>query len=166
MKKTILYTAIIFCISITACKNQNKPNAEITTTSVESNINQKTKEMKSLISIFEIPATDITRAVNFYQAILDVNIEKMEMPEMEMGIFPYENQMVTGVIIRAEGYTPSANGVTIYLNGGDNLQVILDKVKSNGGEIIVPKSLHADESGYYALFIDSEGNKIGLHSPN
>ena len=47
-----------------------------------------------------------------------------------------------------------------------NLQIILDKVEKNGGEIIVKKSLHADESGYYAIFIDSEGNKIGLHSPN
>ncbi|PHN92896.1 glyoxalase [Maribacter sp. 6B07] len=122
--------------------------------------------MKSFISIFEIPATDITRAVNFYQAILDIEIEKMEFPEMQMGIFPYENQMVTGVIMKAEGYTPSANGITIYLNGGDNLQAILDKVQINGGEIMVPKSLHADESGYYAIFLDSEGNKMGLHSPN
>ncbi len=85
---------------------------------------------------------------------------------MQMGILPYEGQMVTGVIIKAEGYKPSANGVTIYLNGGANLQTILDKVEKNGGEIQVPKSLHADESGYYAIFIDSEGNKIGLHSPN
>ncbi|MEZ7514125.1 VOC family protein [Flavobacterium frigidarium] len=122
--------------------------------------------MKSHISIFEIPATDISRAVNFYQAILGVNIEKMEMPGMEMGIFPYEEQMVTGVIMKGEEYKPSANGVTIYLNGGDNLQIILDKVENNGGEIIVPKSIHADESGYYALFLDSEGNKLGLHSPN
>ncbi|MBU2901944.1 VOC family protein [Maribacter dokdonensis] len=122
--------------------------------------------MKSFISIFEIPATDITRAVNFYQAILDIEIEKMEFPEMQMGIFPYENQMVTGVIMKAEGYTPSTNGITIYLNGGDNLQSILDEVEINGGEIMVPKSLHADESGYYAIFLDSEGNKMGLHSPN
>lgn len=121
--------------------------------------------MKSFISIFEIPATEISRAVDFYQAILDINIEKMEFPEMQMGIFPYEGQMVTGVITKA-GYKPSADGVTIYLNGGDNLQIILDKVEKNGGEIIIPKSLHADESGYYAIFLDSEGNKIGLHSPN
>lgn len=164
MKKSIFYTALILFLSITACSNQNKSKTD--TISVESNINQKTKEMKSHISIFEIPATDISRAVNFYEAILDINIEKMTMPEMEMGIFPYEEQVVTGVIIRAEGYKPSSNGVTIYLNGGANLQIILDKVEENGGEIIVPKSLHADESGYYALFIDSEGNKIGLHSPN
>lgn len=164
MKKSIFYTALILSLSITACNNQNKSKTD--TISVESNINQKTKEMKSHISIFEIPATDISRAVNFYEAILDINIEKMTMPEMEMGIFPYEEQVVTGVVIRAEGYKPSSNGVTIYLNGGANLQIILDKVEKNGGKIIVPKSLHADESGYYALFIDSEGNKIGLHSPN
>ncbi len=164
MKKPILYTAIILSFSITACKNQNKSKTD--TISVESSINQTTKEMKSHISIFEIPATDVSRAINFYQVILDIKIEKMEMPEMEMGIFPYEGQMVTGVIISAEGYEPSANGVTIYLNGGDNLQIILDKVEKNGGKIIVPKSSHADESGFYALFLDSEGNKIGLHSPN
>jgi predicted enzyme related to lactoylglutathione lyase len=58
------------------------------------------------------------------------------------------------------------DGVTIYLNGGDNLQVILDKVEKSGGRILIPKTLHADESGYFATFIDSEGNKIGLHSPN
>ncbi len=164
MKKPILSTAIILFFSITACNNQNKSKTD--TISVESNIDQKGGGMKSYISIFEIPATDISRAINFYQAILDIDIEKMEMPGMEMGIFPYEGQMVTGVIIRAEGDKPSSNGVTIYLNGGDNLQIILDKVENNGGKIIVPKSLHADESGYYALFLDSEGNKIGLHSPN
>ena len=90
----------------------------------------------------------------------------MEMPDMQMGIFPYEGQMVTGVIIKAEGYQPSADGVTIYLNGGDNLQGIIDKVEKNGGKVLVPKTLHADESGYFAIFLDSEGNKLGLHSPN
>tara|TARA_R110002050_G_scaffold1348_1_gene9914 strand:- start:1718 stop:2212 length:495 start_codon:yes stop_codon:yes gene_type:complete len=164
MKKSILCTAIILSISITACKSQNKSKTE--TISVESNINQKPKEMKTHISIFEIPATDISRAVNFYQAILGVNIEKMEMPGMEMGIFPYEEQMVTGVIVKGEGNKPSADGVTIYLNAGDNLQTILNKVEKNGGKILVPKTAHADESGYFALFLDTEGNRLGLNSPN
>ncbi len=83
-----------------------------------------------------------------------------------MGLFPYQNQMVTGVIMKTEGYEPSAKGITIYLNGGDNLQIILDKIEGNGGKIIIPKTHHADESGYFAIFHDSEGNKIGLHSPN
>lgn len=164
MKKTILCSAIILPFSIIACNGQTKSDSD--KQKVGSNVTQKTNDMKSHISIFEIPATEISRAVDFYQAILDINIEKMEFPEMQMGIFPYEGQMVTGVIMKAEGYKPSADGVTIYLNGGNNLQIILDKVEKNGGKVIVPKSLHADESGYYAIFLDSERNKIGLHSPN
>ncbi|WP_282180229.1 VOC family protein [Maribacter stanieri] len=164
MKKRILCSAVILSFCIIACKGQGKSSTENQQT--DSNETHKTSDMKSFISIFEIPATDISRAVDFYQAILDINIEKMEFPEMQMGIFPYEGQMETGVIMKAEGYKPSAEGVTIYLNGGDNLQIILDKIEDNDGKIIVPKSLHADESGYYAIFLDSEGNKIGLHSPN
>ena len=122
--------------------------------------------MNSYISMFEIPATDISRAVNFYQIILDIKIEKMDVEGMKMGILPYENQTVTGVIIQADGYKPSADGVTIYLNGGDNLQVILDKVEKNGGKIIAPKTAHADGSGFFAIFIDSEGNKMAVNSPN
>lgn len=160
MKKNILYAAIILCFSITACNSQNQSKTE--TITVESY--PKTKEMKTHISIFEIPATDISRAVNFYQAILGINIEKMEMPGMEMGIFPYEEQMVTGVIVKGEGYKPSSDGVTIYLNGGDNLQIILDKVEKNGGKIIMQKTAHADESGFFALFLDTEGNRLGLNS--
>ncbi|UII31251.1 VOC family protein [Fulvivirga ulvae] len=144
--------------------SQSKPDNE--TLKVSLTENQKRNTMNSFISIFEIPATDISRAITFYQAILGIQIEKLDMPEMQMGIFPYEDQAVTGVIIKAEGYLPSADGVTIYLNGGNNLQTILDKVEENGGKVIVPKTPHADDSGYFALFHDSEGNKMGLHSIN
>lgn len=122
--------------------------------------------MKCFVSIFEIPATNIMRAIEFYQFILDIQIEKMDVPEMQMGLFPTEGQMTFGVIVQGQGYIPSRNGVTIYLDGGDDLQIILDKVVIKGGEVLVPKTLHADESGYFALFIDSEGNKLGLHSPS
>mgnify|MGYP005982976629 CR=1 FL=1 len=122
--------------------------------------------MKSYASIIEIPATEMSRAVDFYQAILDITIEKMEFPEMQLGLFPTEEQAVVAVLMQGEGYTPSSNGVTIYLDGGDDLQGILDKVEKNGGTIVAPKTPHADESGFFALFLDTEGNKLGLHSPN
>ena len=160
---SLTYT-ILVSLSLVSCNNLKKPENEYLV--IKPNSNQKTIEMKSHISIFEIPATNISRAVNFYQAILDVNIEKMEIPGMEMGIFPYEKQMVTGVIIKGEGYKPSADGVTIYLNAGDNLQTILDKVEKNEGKILMPKTAHADESGFFALFLDTEGNRLGLNSPN
>ncbi|WP_025763573.1 VOC family protein [Dyadobacter tibetensis] len=122
--------------------------------------------MKSYISMFEIPAADISRAINFYQSLLDIKIEKVDIEGMQMGILPYEGQSVHGVIIQAEGYKPSANGVTLYLDAGDNLQVILDRVEKNGGQILLSKTAHADESGYFAVFLDSEGNKMALNSPN
>ncbi|GAB5524836.1 MAG: hypothetical protein Roseis2KO_27080 [Roseivirga sp.] len=128
-------------------------------------LSQNQVNMKSYISIFEIPATDLTRAVNFYQEILDIQIQKLEFPELQMGLFPIEEQAITGVIMKGTDYEPSAAGITIYLNGGNNLQVILDKVESSGGKVIVPKTPHADEVGFFALFMDTEGNKMGLHSP-
>lgn len=162
--KRILLSTFILAFSLTSCNNETKPDSE----ELEVNASQEqiTDEMNSFISLFEIPATDLSRAIHFYQTILGISIEKMEMPGMEMGIFPYENQTVTGVIMKGEGYNPTADGVTIYLNGGNDLQIILDKVEGNGGKIIVPKTAHADGSGFFALFLDSEGNKLGLNSPN
>jgi uncharacterized protein len=162
--KNITIVVAFWGVCFASCTNSNKTNPE--TPTKDTLKNNKSISMKSHISIFEIPATEISRAIDFYQTVLDIKIEKMEWPEIEMGIFPSEGQVVTGVIIKAEGYKPSADGVTIYLNGGDNLQVVLDKVEKKGGKILIPKTPHADEIGYFAIFLDSEGNKIGLHSPN
>ncbi|WP_420400286.1 VOC family protein [Flagellimonas sp.] len=165
MKGTSIKLSVaLLALVIAACNGKAKP--ELEKKQMDATQNQNTNDMKSYVSIFEIPATDITRAINFYEHILDLKIEKFEMPEMEMGILPYEEQLVTGVITKEEGLQPSADGTTIYLNGGDNLQTILDKVEESGGQIMVPKTPHADEMGFFALFIDSEGNKMGLHSPN
>ena len=164
MKTKVLFAIGAIGLILSACTNQSKQGVQ--TQSADTTTTKAIHNMNSFVSIFEIPATEISRAVDFYQGILDIKIEKMDMGEMQMGIFPYEGQMVAGVILKAEGYKPSADGVTIYLNGGGNLQVILDKVEKNGGKILVPKTLHADESGYFALFLDSEGNKMGLHSPH
>ncbi len=164
MNRTIIHVLIIFAFGFTACNSQNKSNSG--TQKVDSTVNKITNNMKSYISIFEIPATEISRAVKFYQAILDIKIEIIDMEGMQMGLLPFEGQQVIGTIMKGENYVPSPKGVTIYLNGGDNLQVILSKVENNGGKIIIPKTLHGDESGYFATFLDTEGNRIGLHSPN
>lgn len=163
MQKTLSIAVIIILLIVSTCTNNRKNSHPHNINSIN---NQGENNMNSYVSIFEIPAIDISRAIKFYEEILEIKIQKFEMPEMEMGVLPYEDQMVTGVIIKGEGYKPSANGVTIYLNGGDNLQIILDKIEKNGGEIVIPKTPHADESGYFALFLDTEGNRIGLHSPN
>lgn len=162
--KRIIFASLVSVMCFVSCKNSNKTNSEAPTKDRISN--SKEQNMKSYISMFEIPATDISRAINFYQALLDIKIEKMDVEGMQMGILPYEGQIITGIIIQADGYKPSADGVTIYLNAGENLQVVLDRVEKNGGEILVPKTPHTDESGYFAKFLDTEGNKMALNSPN
>ena len=122
--------------------------------------------MNNLAAIFEIPATDLTRAVGFYSAILDVSIEVMEMEDIKLGLFPYDEQSTVGVIMQGEGCVPSSSGVTLYLNAGDDLQLVLSRIEPNGGKVVLDKTPHADESGFFALFLDSEGNRLGLHSPN
>ena len=157
MKKSILYGTVILFFCILACKGQDKLNTE--NQHIDSTETQKTNNMKSYVSIFEIPATNISRAVDFYQAILDIHIEKMEFPEIQMGLFPYEGQMVTGVIMKVEGDKPSADGVTIYLNGGDNLQIILDKVEKNGGKLLYQNHFTQTKAVITHYFLTLKGIK-------
>lgn len=120
--------------------------------------------MENLINWFEIPATDFNRAVNFYKAVLGLDIKETEMFGTKMGFFPTDGTNVSGAIIQGEDYKPSTNGVIAYLNGGNDLQNILRRVESNNGKVIVPKTQISPEMGYFGMFIDTEGNKMAVHS--
>jgi len=122
--------------------------------------------MQNMISWFEIPSGDFARAIGFYKGILGVEIQQIDMFGTKMGMFPSDGENVSGAIVYGEDYRPSSDGVTVYLNGGENLQVILDKVEPNNGNVIVPKTQISEEMGYFAMFIDTEGNKVALHSMN
>lgn len=120
--------------------------------------------MQDFISWFEIPATDFKRAVSFYQEIFDIKIKETELFGSQMGFFPSNDENVSGAIVKGDDYQPASNGVVLYLNGGNDLQPILDKVKKVNGTIVVPKTQISEEIGFFAMFIDSEGNKLALHS--
>lgn len=120
--------------------------------------------MKNLVSIIEIPTIDLKRAITFYKSILAVNIEEADMGDVKMGILPSEEGAVNVVLAKGADYKPTNNGSVIYLNGGDTLQKILDKVEPNGKQVIVPKAEISPEMGFFALFTDTEGNKMGLYS--
>ncbi|MBK7808609.1 MAG: VOC family protein [Saprospiraceae bacterium] len=120
--------------------------------------------MQNLINWFEIPATNFNRAVSFYKAILDLKIEEAEMFGSKMGFFPTDGKNVSGAIVQGEDYKPSTDGVVAYLNGGNDLQDILTKVENNKGQVIVPKTQISPEMGYFGMFIDTEGNKMAVHS--
>jgi predicted enzyme related to lactoylglutathione lyase len=158
--KALLSNSVLVSIGFAAGTNQNKTN-EQTQPVIKSESN-----MNNLVSIIEIPTFDLKRAMNFYSSILEVNIEEAEMGDVKMGILPSEAGAVNIVLANGSDYKPTTDGNILYLNGGDNLQFILDKIEPNGGKIVVPKTAISPEMGFFALFIDTEGNKLGLHSNN
>ena len=124
--------------------------------------------MKSAISWFEIPATNLGRASKFYETIFGISLIPMDLPDIKMRMFPVEDQMtdIGGAIVDSGGFhKPSAtDGPLIYLNGNPDVQKVLDKVEAAGGSIMMPKTEISPEYGFMAVIIDSEGNRIGLHN--
>ena len=121
--------------------------------------------MNDYITWFEIPALNFMPAVNFYNHIYDIEMEIATTAVNSMAFFP-ANGGIGGAIVCSTSSIPSEKGPLLYLNGGDDLNVILNKVVPAGGRIIMPKKFISEESGYFAIFIDVEGNKLALHSPN
>jgi len=121
--------------------------------------------MHNMINWFEIPVADFDRAMRFYSAVAGAALEPMDLDGTKMGMLPADGRNVSGAIVQGDGYTPSTEGTLIYLSGGEDLSPMLARVAEAGGSVIVPKTQISPEFGFFALFIDTEGNKIGLHSP-
>jgi len=123
--------------------------------------------MKNAINWFEIPVTNYERAKAFYNQILGIEITDYHMPDknVKYGILPHdmENGGVGGAIMQMDDMNPSMDGCTVYLNGGDDLTVALGKVEAAGGKLFIPKT-DIKENGFFAQFIDTEGNRVALHS--
>ena len=124
--------------------------------------------LDNAISWFEIPTKDLTRAQKFYETIFGFELQAMDFPNMKMRSFPIKDMMtgIGGALVYTDGFhVPSAtDGPLIYLNGNPDVATILDKVEGAGGKVIVPKTQISPEIGYMGVFIDTEGNRIGLHS--
>ena len=162
MKKTMLSVLILTGIGFSACTDTKAKESK--EEKVENTQCSKENKTNNLISIVEIPVTDFSRAAAFYQAVLGIAIEEMEMDGNQMGVLPNKEGTVNVVLVKGSDYKPSTDGAVLYLNAGKDLQSMLDKIEKNGGQVIVSKTEISPEMGYFALFIDTEGNKLGLHS--
>lgn len=120
--------------------------------------------MKNSINWFEIPVKNFDRAKKFYESVLGAPVMEMPHPNYKYGILPGDMENgVTGGIVEGDGFTPSATGTLIYLNGGEDLSMPLSKVEGSGGKILLPKT-SIGGNGFMAHIMDTEGNKIALHS--
>jgi len=121
--------------------------------------------MNHVLTWCEIPVTDINRAKAFYSEVLGVSFIDEAMDDMEMAVFDVDMEQVSGALVKSNHYVPRADGTVVYLNGGQDLTPALERIERLGATVIWPKTPIKDGSaGYFAQFMDSEGNRVGLYS--
>jgi predicted enzyme related to lactoylglutathione lyase len=123
--------------------------------------------MAHAISWFEIPAKNFERAKAFYEQVFAIALVPMD-PARPMAAFPadWTKGEVAGAIAGGADAEPTDQGVRVFLAGGDDLAVVLARIEPAGGKVVLPKTrIPMEGAGFMAMFIDTEGNKIGLSSP-
>ena len=122
------------------------------------------ENINNSLNWFEIPVVDFERARTFYSKIYDYEMPSVTMGKSQLGFFPVQPHCIGGAIIKEEGRRPNQQGTLVYLNGGDDLDNVLKRVENAGGSILQQKSEISKDYGFFALLLDTEGNKLALHS--
>ncbi|CAM2011097.1 VOC family protein [Acanthopleuribacter pedis] len=117
-----------------------------------------------VISWFEIPATDINRAAAWYGKIFDYELSPFDMQGQIMAFFPMSEGTTGGALIQSSEHEPSMQGSLVYLNAGDRMDTLLERIAESEGEVLMPRT-SIGEHGFIAMFKDTEGNRVALHSP-
>ena len=137
--------------------------------------------MNKIISWFEIPAKDFERALSFYREAFGISIDIFMFNNVQHGVFRVEDKEISGAIVDQNDMPGKNVGPVIFFNANPDMLEIIERIKENGGEIIlskslikntisedgtaiIPKTLIDNNVGYYAYFYDTEGNKMGLYS--
>lgn len=119
--------------------------------------------MTNPVHWFEIATTDLERAKAFYSKVLNLEFQFIEMPDTKMYMFGAPGQAgSSGCLMQANGSTPSSDGTIVYFSCED-VATNAALVDEAGGKLLIPKT-DIGEFGFFAHALDTEGNKIGLHS--
>ena len=122
--------------------------------------------MANVVVWFDVPCLDLDRALKFYSAVLGKTMKREEFPGMSIGVFPHEGTDVGGCLFTftRSDERPSAQGLLVYLSAQGRLDEAIAAVEPNGGKVVQPKH-QIGPHGYLAVILDSDGNRIALHSP-
>lgn len=122
---------------------------------------------QNMVGWFEIPVLNLERAKAFYDKVFQIEIQVQDFGGTKMGWFPWaegKTGAAGSLILQPDWYKPSnIDGVLIYFASTD-VQNELDRIEAAGGKILKPKTQISPEVGYMGLFLDTEGNRIALHS--
>ncbi|WP_298475240.1 VOC family protein [uncultured Maribacter sp.] len=119
--------------------------------------------MNNPVQWFEISVKDIERAKNFYEEVFKLEFQYIEAPGAKMYMFGAPDKIgSSGCLVQSSDNIPSTEGTILYFKS-DDISEELTSIKKVGCTIVVPKT-DIGEFGFYAQFLDTEGNRIGLHS--
>lgn len=123
------------------------------------------EQRRNLPVWFEIPVSDMPRAVRFYETLFQSTLIRERGGPIDMAIFPRRDEGgTTGCLAQGGFLKPGQEGTVVYLNADPELDKALERVRAAGGEILVPRTELPDDIGCFAVFRDSEGNRVGLHA--
>ncbi len=123
---------------------------------------KKFTALKDYVTWFEIPAYDMLRAKAFYDHVYGVKMETSHVGEFAMAFFPTDSG-IGGAVVQGPGCLPNDTGALLYLNAGADLELLLGRVSEAGGRVVMGRTLISENAGWFALFIDTEGNRLALH---
>jgi uncharacterized protein len=125
------------------------------------------KPKHNIVGWFDIPVVDMARAMKFYKQVFGFEFQKMEMPGMEYQVFPYIEKAIGsgGALVKSPQLKPSKDGAMLYFTAfSGDAAIELGKVSKAGGKVLMPKTLIKEDIGYMGVFLDTEGNRIAVHS--
>lgn len=121
--------------------------------------------MSNFVVWFNIPVLDLERAVKFYSTVMSVELTPMQIGHIRQANFPIAPGFSSGSLKQNKEGEPGAAGTMVYLNGGEDLSVPLARVEAAGGAVVKSKT-PIGPNGFMAIFKDTEGNHVALHSRN
>lgn len=120
--------------------------------------------MDHLSNWIEIPAADLNRARAFYETILNEPLSLIEQGGVRYALFSTRSVSNAGALVQGDGYAPSPAGPLVYLDGSAGIDAMLARIEAAGGRVLMPRTLLSPEAGEVAIFLDSEGNRVGIQA--
>jgi uncharacterized protein len=118
--------------------------------------------MRNALNWFEIPVRDMDRAARAYETLLGVKLRREKMGDLPYAVFPYESPGISGALVEDPRRNPGV-GAMVYLNAEGVLDAVLSRVTAAGMKVALPKT-SIGKDGSIAIFVDTEGNHVGLNS--